>query len=119
MKERDDLRKKVDYYLNHDTFIKQFNTLNVSIQRDDVVLLILQSELFKLKECIIILEKEKKVADRIIMNLPFSAHDFFTYALDIISENCVIHYYTITEDEEIEKTIKNLKKIAKIKKERL
>lgn len=62
-----------------------------------------------------ILEKEKKVADRIIMNLPFSAHDFFTYALDIISENCVIHYYTIIKDDEIQNTIKNLKKIAKIK----
>lgn len=62
-----------------------------------------------------ILEKEKKVADRIIMNLPFSAYDYFAYALDIISENCVIHYYTIIKDNEIENTIKNLKKIAKIK----
>ncbi len=62
-----------------------------------------------------ILEKEKKVADRIIMNLPFSAYDFFAYALDIISENCVIHYYTIIEDYEIENAIKDLKKIAKIK----
>jgi len=62
-----------------------------------------------------ILEKEKVYADRIIMNLPFSSHDFFKYALDIISENCVIHYYTIIKNDEIENTIKDLKKIAKIK----
>ena len=62
-----------------------------------------------------ILEKEKKVADRIIMNLPFSAHKFFAYAIDIISENCIIHYYTIIKEDEIENAIKDLKKIAKIK----
>ncbi len=62
-----------------------------------------------------ILEKEKKGVDRIIMNLPFSAHDFFMYALNIISEKCFIHYYTISNDREIENIIENLKKIAKIK----
>ncbi|MCJ7571527.1 MAG: class I SAM-dependent methyltransferase family protein [Candidatus Thermoplasmatota archaeon] len=62
-----------------------------------------------------ILEKEQVFADRIIMNLPFSAHDFFIYALDIISENCIIHYYTIIKEDEIEDKIKDLKKIAKVK----
>jgi len=62
-----------------------------------------------------ILEKENVFADRIIMNLPLLSHNFFTHALDIISKNCVIHYYIIIKDNEIETTIKNLKKIAKIK----
>jgi tRNA (guanine37-N1)-methyltransferase len=63
-----------------------------------------------------ILEKEKKIVDRIIMNLPFSAYDFFTYALDIISDNCIIHYYTMEEENKIKNKIKDLKKIAKLKK---
>ncbi len=62
-----------------------------------------------------IFKKENKTVDRIIMNLPFSAYDFFTYALDIISKNSIIHYYTIKEENEIENTIKDLKKIAKTK----
>lgn len=62
-----------------------------------------------------ILEKEKKSADRIIMNLPFSTQDFFTYALDIISAKCIIHYYTITKLNEVENNISKLKKITKIK----
>ena len=62
------------------------------------------------------LENEKNNADRIIMNLPFSSYDFFTYALDIISENCMIHYYTIAEDDEIKNIIRDLKKIAQLKK---
>ncbi|MCI0501629.1 MAG: methyltransferase, partial [Epsilonproteobacteria bacterium] len=62
-----------------------------------------------------ILEKEKVYADRIIMNLPLSSHAFFTHALDIISKKCVIHYYTIIKNAEIQDTIKDLKKIAKEK----
>lgn len=63
-----------------------------------------------------ILEKEKKTVDRIIMNLPFSAYDFFIYALDIISEHCFIHYYTITDDNKIKNIINDLKKITILKK---
>ena len=50
------------------------------------------------------------------MNLPFSAHDFFKYALDVISKNCTIHYYTVIEEDKIKNKIRNLKKIAKVKK---
>ena len=58
------------------------------------------------------LQKEQKTADRIIMNLPFSAYDFFPCALDIISEKCIIHYYCIINEEDIEEIINNLRKIA-------
>ena len=51
-------------------------------------------------------------ADRIIMNLPFSAHLFFPYALKIIADVCTIHYYTILEEERIQERFENLKKIA-------
>jgi tRNA (guanine37-N1)-methyltransferase len=51
-------------------------------------------------------------ADRIIMNLPFSAYNFFKYALKIANKICVIHYYDILSDDKIQNRIKDLKKIA-------
>lgn len=51
-------------------------------------------------------------ADRIIMNLPFSAHLFFPYALKITADVCIIHYYAILEKERIQERFENLKKIA-------
>lgn len=50
--------------------------------------------------------------DRIIMNLPFSAYQFFSSALSIASDTCRIHYYDILKDEEINARIEALKKIA-------
>lgn len=54
----------------------------------------------------------KEKADRIIMNLPFSAKKFFKYALKIASSKCIIHYYDILKEDEIEKRTELLKKIA-------
>lgn len=51
-------------------------------------------------------------ADRIIMNLPFSAHLFFRYSLEISKDYCVIHYYDILKEGEIDKRVDELKKIA-------
>lgn len=51
-------------------------------------------------------------AERIIMNLPFSAHTFFSVALSIAAETCIVHYYDIISEEEIEGRISLLKKIA-------
>ena len=51
-------------------------------------------------------------ADRIIMNLPFSAYRFFPFALSIAAKICIIHYYDIIRDEDIEARIDGLKKIA-------
>jgi tRNA (guanine37-N1)-methyltransferase len=62
-----------------------------------------------------ILEKEKKVADRIIMNLPFSSQNFFTNALDIISKKCDIHLYTIIKEKEIKNLIDKLKNISRLR----
>jgi tRNA G37 N-methylase Trm5 len=39
--------------------------------------------------------KEYITADRVIMNLPFSAHQFFSDALSIIIDRGIIHYYDI------------------------
>jgi tRNA (guanine37-N1)-methyltransferase len=52
-------------------------------------------------------------ADRIIMNLPLSAHLFFAAALSIAAPICIVHYYDILQEEEIEKRITALKKIAR------
>ncbi|UCF11874.1 MAG: class I SAM-dependent methyltransferase family protein [Thermoplasmatales archaeon] len=61
------------------------------------------------KEIHDILEKK---ADRIIMNLPFSAHLFFTYALKIAKTHTIIHYYDILKENKIEDKTDKLKKIA-------
>lgn len=54
----------------------------------------------------------REKADRIIMNLPFSAYRFFSQALSIAADTCRIHYYDILKDEEIQVRINALKKIA-------
>jgi tRNA (guanine37-N1)-methyltransferase len=54
----------------------------------------------------------KEKVDRIIMNLPFSAYKFFKYALNIANNKCVIFYYDILKEEEIDKRVGFLKKIA-------
>lgn len=64
------------------------------------------------KEIPDILNQKDVKADRIIMNLPFSAHLFFAYVLNIIKSNSIIHYYDILKDEKIEDRINYLKKIA-------
>ncbi len=51
-------------------------------------------------------------ADRIIMNIPFSAHKFFTNALKIAKDSCKIHYYDVLKEEKIQNRINELKKIA-------
>jgi tRNA (guanine37-N1)-methyltransferase len=56
---------------------------------------------------------EKDVrADRIIMNLPFSAFQFFEDALNIINKNTIIHYYDIIKEDDIERRIDELKKLG-------
>jgi len=64
------------------------------------------------KEVPDIFNKKDVRADRIIMNLPFSAHLFFVYSLEISKEYCIIHYYDILKEEKIEERIDALKKIA-------
>jgi tRNA (guanine37-N1)-methyltransferase len=60
-----------------------------------------------------ILDKKGVKADRIIMNLPFKSHLFFKNALEIASNLCVIHYYDILPEYEIDNRIGYLKKISK------
>jgi tRNA (guanine37-N1)-methyltransferase len=50
--------------------------------------------------------------DRIIMNLPFSAYNFFSVALSIAASNCKVHYYDIIREEDIDKRISSLKTVA-------
>lgn len=59
-----------------------------------------------------ILNQKGVKANRIIMNLPFFAYLFFKYALKIIANPCIIHYYDILQEEKIKERIKELKKIA-------
>jgi tRNA (guanine37-N1)-methyltransferase len=51
-------------------------------------------------------------ADRIIMNLPFSAFEFFPTALRIAANKCIVHYYDIISEEDIEQRILDLRRIA-------
>jgi tRNA (guanine37-N1)-methyltransferase len=51
-------------------------------------------------------------ADRIIMNLPFTAHRFFSTALSIANATCMIHYYDILNEDAIPERICDLNTIA-------
>ena len=65
------------------------------------------------KEIKYILDKDNVKANRIIMNLPFSSYLFFNKALEIASKKCIIHYYDILPEVDIEKRIEFLKNISK------
>ena len=56
--------------------------------------------------------KKNITADRVIMNLPFSAHQFFSDALSIIIDRGIIHYYDILNEKDIDSRINLLEKIA-------
>ena len=51
-------------------------------------------------------------ADRIIMNLPFSAHQFFSSALRLAAHRCIVHYYDIIKDEKLQERIEFLKNVG-------
>jgi tRNA (guanine37-N1)-methyltransferase len=53
-------------------------------------------------------------ADRIIMNLPFSAHQFFSTALSVARKRCIVHYYDILKEEEKQQRIEFLTSIAEV-----
>jgi tRNA (guanine37-N1)-methyltransferase len=60
-----------------------------------------------------IFKKKNVKADRIIMNLPFSAYMFFPYALKIANEKCNIHYYDIIKEDSINNLIIKLNSDAR------
>jgi tRNA (guanine37-N1)-methyltransferase len=43
-------------------------------------------------------------ADRIIMNLPMTAHEFLSAAMKNLKKDGIIHFYSIVRDDELEKT---------------
>jgi tRNA (guanine37-N1)-methyltransferase len=53
-----------------------------------------------------------KKADRVIMNLPFSAHRFFSQALAIAADTCIIHYYDIIKEEDVQARMDALRAAA-------
>lgn len=57
-------------------------------------------------------EKDVK-ADRVIMNLPFSAFNFFEDALKICNKNTTVNYYDIISETDINKRISQLKDLSK------
>jgi tRNA (guanine37-N1)-methyltransferase len=59
-----------------------------------------------------IFSKKDVLADRIIMNLPFSSFDFFYNALKITSNRGIIHYYSITDEKNVENRLKMLEALA-------
>jgi tRNA (guanine37-N1)-methyltransferase len=60
-----------------------------------------------------ILNNKSEKANRIIMNLPFSSYKFFKNALKMMANICIIHYYEIIEEKEINNRIYQLGQIAK------
>jgi tRNA (guanine37-N1)-methyltransferase len=58
-------------------------------------------------------------ADRIIMNLPFSASAFLTVALSIAAPRCTLHYYDILHEDNIDERISALKNIGSVQGYRL
>ncbi|MBS3748381.1 MAG: class I SAM-dependent methyltransferase family protein [Candidatus Thermoplasmatota archaeon] len=59
-----------------------------------------------------ILSYHKIIPTHIIMNLPFSAFEFFPLALQVIKNNGMIHYYDMIDENSIEKRIDQLKSTA-------
>ena len=59
-----------------------------------------------------ILKKKNITADRVIMNLPFSAFKFFSYALEMLGDKGIIHYYDIIHEEKFDDRIKELEQIS-------
>jgi len=51
-------------------------------------------------------------ADRVIMNLPFLAYEFFPTALSIAADTCTFHYYDILSEDAFEQRWQQLSKIA-------
>jgi len=66
------------------------------------------------KNAPIIMKKQEVLADRIIMNLPFSSMNYFSYALQCLKKDGIIHLYMICHEEQIEQHVQSLHNIAKI-----
>lgn len=65
------------------------------------------------KKILDIFKKKGIKVDRIIMNLPFSAHLFFNDALKVANDNCIIHYYDVLKEDEFKNRIDLLTKLSK------
>jgi len=66
-----------------------------------------------------LLNKKNVKADRIIMNLPFSAYLFFEEALKIAKKESTIHYFDFLTAEDLENRKEYLKGLAKKNKSKL
>jgi len=55
-----------------------------------------------------ILKNKNVIADRVIMNLPFSAFKFFNKAIDLLGNEGTIHFYDIIHENKFENRIKEL-----------
>lgn len=67
---------------------------NAALNRiDDIV--ILEADAANLPE------RYEKSADRIIMNLPHTGHDFLGVAMRIAKDGCIVHYYAIAPEEDL------------------
>ena len=56
-----------------------------------------------------ILSHHHMIPNHIIMNLPFTAFEFFPLALQVIKDKGMIHYYDMIDEDSIEKRIGQLK----------
>lgn len=60
-----------------------------------------------------VVPKLQATADRIIMNLPHSAHEFLREAMQMAKEKCMVHYYAIShKDDLFQGAIEQIEKIA-------
>ena len=60
-----------------------------------------------------LMKKKQQKADRVIMNLPFKSFDFLPFALRIINNKGIIHFYEIVNEDIISQRVDELKKTAK------
>ncbi|MEM2924835.1 MAG: class I SAM-dependent methyltransferase family protein [Methanocellales archaeon] len=64
--------------------------------------------------------KLRGTADRIIMNLPHSAHEFLGEAMQIAKEKCIVHYYAISHvDDLFQSAREHIEKAASASKRRM
>jgi len=103
---------KIIYALDKNEFAVKYAKKNIKINNLLDKIEVIHCNAKNVKS--ILNEKEVK-ANRIIMNLPFSAHLFFKNALEIVDNFFILHYYDILKDDQIKERIEILKKVAEEK----
>ena len=100
---------KIVYAVDKNKYAVKYAKLNVKKNNvlDKVEIIHSDAKDFSLKFI-----RSGKTANRIIMNLPFSAFMFFSDSLKMLENTGYVHYYDILNEKDIDKRISDLRVIA-------